>query len=180
MQPEGGQSTVRRPAVAVLGALGLLAVIVAFAALFDLGTFGDGGSSLTRAAFTAKADETCKRAHDQFADLQRNPPNSAEGAVALTQNLIEISENELSQIRTLDAPTEVEPALDRYLRAREQGIALLEQGLEAAQDRNARAYADAQAEIAAGQVRRLKLAQAAGFSECSVVQSGTASQQGAG
>ena len=32
----------------------------------------------------------------------------------------------------------------------------------------------AQAEVAAGQVQRLKLAQAVGFSECSVVQSGTA------
>jgi hypothetical protein len=176
MQPEGGQSTLRGPAVAALGALGLLAVLVALAAVFDLGPFDDGGTSLTRAEFTAKGDEACERAHDQFAELQKDPPNSAEGAVTLTQNLIEISENELSQIRALDAPPEVQPALDRYLRAREQGIALLERGLEAAQERNAHAYADAQAEIAAGQVRRLKLAQQVGFSECSVVQSSTAGQ----
>jgi hypothetical protein len=176
MQPEGGQSTLRGPAVAVLGALGLLAVIVALAALFDLGPFEDGGASLTKAEFSARGDQACKRAHGQFAELQKKPPNSAEGAVALTQDLIEISENELSQIRALDAPPEVQPALDRYLRAREQGITLLERGLEAAQDRNARAYADAQAEIAAGQVRRLKLAREVGFSECSVVQSGTAGQ----
>ncbi len=175
MQPEGGQSTLRGPAAAVLGAVGLLAVIVAFAALLDLGPFEDEeGSSLTEAEFTAKGDRVCERAHDQFAELQETPPNSAEGAVALTQNLIEISENELNQIRALDAPAEVQEALDRYLRAREQGIALLEQGLEAAQERNAGAYADAQAKIAAGQVRRLKLAEAVGFSECSVVQSGTA------
>ena len=162
--------------MAVLGALGLLAVIVALAALFDLGPFEDQGPSLTKTEFIAKGDQACKRAHGQFAELQKKPPNSAEGAVALTQNLIEISQNELSQIRALDAPPEVQPALERYLRAREQGIALLEQGLEAAQDRNARAYADAQAEVAAGQVRRLKLAQEVGFSECSVVQSGTAGQ----
>jgi hypothetical protein len=162
--------------VAVLGALGLLAVIVVLAALLDLGPFEDEDTSLTRAELTARGDEACKRAHQQFAELQKNPPNSAEGAVALTQNLVEISENELSQIRALDAPPEVQPALDRYLRAREQGIALLKRGLEAAQDRNARAYADAQAEIAAGQVRRLKLAQEVGFSECSVVQRSTAGQ----
>jgi hypothetical protein len=177
MQPEGGQSMLRGPAVAALGAVGLLAVLVAFAAVFDLGPFDDGGgTSLTRAEFTAKGDQACGRAHDQFAELQKSPPNSAEGAVTLTQNLIEISENELSQIRALDAPPEVQPALDRYLRAREQGIALLKQGLEAAQDKNARAYARAQAGIAAGQVRRVKLAEAVGFSQCSVVQSGTAGQ----
>ena len=163
--------------MAVLGALGLLAVTVALAAVLDLGPFGnEDTASLSKAEFTAKGDQVCERAHDQFAELQKAQPNSAEGAVALTQNLIEISQNELSQIRALDAPPEVQPALERYLRAREQGIALLEQGLEAAQDRNARAYADAQAEVAAGQVRRLKLAQAVGFSECSVVQSGTADQ----
>ena len=161
----------------MLGALGLLAAIVALAALLDVGPFGeDGGSSLTKAEFIAAGDQACKRAHDQFAELQEEPPNSADGAVALTQNLVDISENELSQIRALDAPAEVQEALDGYLRAREQGIALLEQGLEAAQDRNARAYADAQAEIAASQVHRLELAQAVGFSECSVVQSGAAGQ----
>jgi hypothetical protein len=129
---------------------------------------------LSRAEFIARGDEVCRRAHDQFAELQKEPPNSAEGAVALTQNLLEISENELSEIRALDAPPEVEADLERYLEAREQGIAQLERGLDAAQDRDARAYADAQAEIAAGQVRRLKLARAVGFSECSVVSASTA------
>jgi hypothetical protein len=176
MQSEGGQSTLRGPAAAALGALGLLAVLVALAAAFDVGPFDDGGTSLTRAELIAKGDQACEQAHGQFAELQKNPPNSAEGAVTLTQNLIEISENELSQIRALDAPPAVQPALDRYLRAREQGIALLKQGLEAAQDKTARAYARAQAEIAAGQVRRLKLAEAVGFSKCSLVQSGTAGQ----
>jgi hypothetical protein len=173
MQPEGRQSTRRGPAAAVLGALGLLAVIAALAAVFDLGPFeNEGGSSLTKAEFIAKGDQACKRAHDQFAELQKTPPNSAEGAVALTQHLLEISESELSEIRALDAPSELQEALDRYLGAREEGIAVLERGLDAAQDRNERAYADAQAEIAAGQVERLKLAQAVGFSECSVVQTG--------
>jgi hypothetical protein len=158
--------------VAVLGALVLLAAIVALAAVLGLGPFGDDGdgdSTLSKSQFTAKGDQVCKAAHDQFVDLQKTPPNSAEGAATLTQNLIEISENELSQIRALDAPPEVRPALDRYLQSREQGIAELKKGLEAAQDKNARAYADAQAKIAAGQVQRLKLARAVGFSECSRV-----------
>ncbi len=134
--------------MAALGALGLVAVIVALGALLDLGPFEDEGStSLSKAEFIAKGDEICERAHEQFAELQKTPPNSAEGAVALTQNLIEISENELNQIRALDAPAEVASRRSTATcEAREQGIAVLKQGLEAAQDRNARAYADAQAE----------------------------------
>jgi hypothetical protein len=180
MQPEGGQPGLRRPVVAVLGALALLAAIVALAAVFGLGPFdgddgGGGGTALDKAQFTAKGDQVCNAAHDKFVELQKTPPNSAEGAVALTQNLIEISENELGQIRALDAPPEVQPALDRYLQAREQGIEQLKQGLQAAQERNARAYADAQAKIAASQVQRLTLARAVGFRQCSrvPVQGGT-------
>jgi hypothetical protein len=169
MQPEDGQRGLRAPAAAVLGALALLAAIVALGALLDLGPFDDDGATttLTKAEFTAKGDEICKRAHDEFAQLQKTPPNSPEGAATLTQNLIEISEKELGQIHSLEVPPEVVPALNRYLQAREQGIALLEQGLQAAQDENATAYADAQAKIADGQLHRLKLARAVGFSECS-------------
>jgi uncharacterized protein YhaN len=175
VQAKDERSTLRRPAAVVAGVLGLLALIVGLAALVNAGPFEDEDTTtLTKAEFIARGDQVCKRAHDQFAELQRQPPNSAEGAVALTQNLVEISENELAEIRALDAPPEVQEALDRYLQAREHGIAVLEQGLQAARERNARAYADAQAEIAAGQVHRLKLAQAVGFSECSVVQGGAA------
>ena len=49
MQPEGGQSGLRRPAVAVLGgARADLAAIVALAAVFGLGPFGDDGGSTHR------------------------------------------------------------------------------------------------------------------------------------
>jgi hypothetical protein len=178
MQSEGGHSGLRNPAVAVLGALALLALIVALAAVFGLGPFGDsdGGTTLTKTQFTAEADQACQQAHDKYAELQKSPPNSAQGAADLTQNLIDISENELGQIRALDAPQEVQRALDRYLAAREQGIAELKKGLEAAQARNARGYADAQAKIAAGQVHRLRLARAVGFSQCSRVSQGASGQ----
>jgi hypothetical protein len=173
MEPQHEQSTPRRGAAVVAGVLGLLAVTVALAVALDVGPFEDDApETLTEAEFIARGDRICERAHDQFADLQTEVPNSAEGAVALTHNLVEISENELGEMRSLSAPPEAQEALDRYLEAREEGISLLEQGLEAAKERDAQAYAQAQAKIAAGQLRRLKLAQAVGFSECSVVQTG--------
>jgi hypothetical protein len=149
-----------------LGAFALGCAALAAAALAGCGG-GGGGETLTKAEFVAAGDQICKDAHAQFAALQKNPPDTASEAATLTQKLIDISNTELDRIRALNAPSDVQPALDRYLKAREQGIALLNKGLAAAQDENARAYAAAQAEITKGQVKRLKLAQAVGFDECS-------------
>jgi len=131
---------------------------------------GGGGSTttLSKADFIAQGDAICKQAHDQYAQLQKTPPNTAPEAAALTQKLIAISDSELSQLRDLNAPSEVKPALDRYLKAREQGIAVLRKGLQAAENNDASGYAAAQAQTAKGQVKRLKLAQAVGFTQCSV------------
>jgi hypothetical protein len=128
---------------------------------------GDDDARLTKAEFVAKGDEICKQAREEFVKEQPGPPVTPDQAVALQQNLIQISDDELARIRGLDAPSELEPALGRYLKAREEGVALLKQGLEAAQDKDLRAYAAAQSKVAAGQVRRLKLAQTVGFDQCS-------------
>jgi|SRR5215210_4204065 len=170
MQPEGGQRGLRRPILAALGALVLLAAIAAVAAALDLGPFGGGDEddgAVTKAEFVSRGDEICKQAHAQFEQLQENPPNTARAAAELQRKLIGVSEAELTDIRELDAPPEVEPALDRYLRAREQGIALLKRGLRAAENEDPQAFSAAMAELASGQVHRLKLAQAVGFTECS-------------
>ena len=115
----------------------------------------------------AKGDEVCRQARQAFVASQSSPPSTPEQAAALQRELIQASESELHSIEALHAPAEVEPALQRYLRAREQGITLLRKGLEAAQDEDAQAYATAQRQVSAGQVDRLKLAQAVGFNECS-------------
>jgi hypothetical protein len=144
---------------------------VALAALALLGGCGSDGGTLTKAEFVARGNEICRQAHEEFSQVQENPPKTPAGAAELQRRLIEISEKELSAIRDLDAPSEARPGLDRYLRAREQGIALLKRGLEAAREEDERGYAAAQAKLAAGQLRRLKLARAVGFTQCSVVAS---------
>ena len=149
--------------------LGPAAILAALALLGGCGGGGDG--TLTKAEFVARGDEICKQAHEQFSQAQENPPNTPAGAAELQRRLIEISEGELSAIHDLEAPSDVRPALERYLGARERGIALLKRGLEAARQEDERAYAAAQARLAAGQLRRLKLARAVGLNECSVVAS---------
>ena len=146
----------------------LLGVAIALAAILDIGPFNSSSPELTKTQFIAKANAICLKAHAQFEKLQESPPNTSVEAAALTNNLISISKSELGQIESLNPPDELKPALARYLQAREQGIALLEKGLHAAENKDAQAYARAQAEIATGQVKRLRLAKAVGFTQCSL------------
>ena len=149
-----------------LGALGLAALVV-IAIVMDLGPFAD--EELSAAEFATRADDVCRQAHTDYTKLQDSPPRTANEAAALTEELIGISRDELDAIRDLNAPASLEPALERYLRAREQGIEQLRDGLEAAQVGDAFAYAEAQAKVAADQKERLRLAKRVGLRECSRV-----------
>jgi hypothetical protein len=126
-----------------------------------------GGQELTRSELIAKGDAICEDAHERFAQLQASPPTTPEESATFTQQLIDITETEVSQLRALDAPASVKPALDDYLKALDKNVEVLKQGLTAAQQSDAAAYARAQAKAVKGQVERLRLAQAVGFSECS-------------
>jgi hypothetical protein len=130
-------------------------------------TSSTGGEELTKSELIAKGDAICKDAHDRFAELQGAPPTTAEETATFTQQLIDITETEVSQLRALTAPASVKPALDDYLKALDKNVAVLEEGLAAAQNSDATAYADAQAKAVKDQVDRLQLAQAVGFKECS-------------
>jgi hypothetical protein len=140
-------------------------------ALFSIallaGCGGGDGEELTEEEFLTQGDEICKEGRAQFAELQRDPPQSAAESAELTRQLIEITEAEIDDLRDLNAPAESQEALDDYLAAREAGLEILEKGLQAAEDEDATAYAEAQAQIARSQVDRARLAERVGFSECS-------------
>jgi hypothetical protein len=151
------------------------AATVAALIVAAIGACGGGGSSsttstaaaLTKSQLIAQGDAICKNAHDRFAELQGSPPTTPEETATFTQKLIDITASEVSQLRALNAPQDVKPALDRYLQAMDKNIAVLKQGLKAAQQSDATAYAQAQAKAVQGQVKRLQYAQAVGFKECS-------------
>jgi hypothetical protein len=152
-----------------------VAAIAALAAA-GLAACGGGGESgattgtsaeLSRSQLIAQGDAICKDARDRFAALQGSPPTTPEETATFTQKLIDITESEVSQLRALHPPPAVKPALDRYLRAMDKNIAVLRQGLKAAQQSDATAYAQAQAKAVQGQVKRLQYSQAVGFKECS-------------
>jgi hypothetical protein len=150
--------------------------ILLIAALFlGLAACGGGDDDSTSAAqgqlskseLVDEGDAICQEASDQFAQLRENLPTTAEESATFTQQLVEITENQVSRLRALDAPTALEPAMKRYLAAMEANIATLREGLAAAEQNDAPAYAEAQAKAVEGQVERLRLARAVGFRTCS-------------
>jgi hypothetical protein len=166
--PDQPRNRARR-AVAMAGVL----------AASTLGAFAGCGSDsdeLSEEELVAEGNEICLEAREAFAELQDAPPTTAREAADLTEQLLGIAEDELDQISALEPPSDLQDELDSYLAARERGIELLRDGLEAAESEDAAAYADAQAAIAAEQVERLELARAVGFTECSRPLGGERSQ----
>lgn len=143
----------------------LIGVLVALAALLDLGPFAD--EELSRAELIARGDEICERAHDAFVDLQAEPPQTAGEAEDLTDRLVGIAGDERDEVDELDGPDDLDELVDRYIDAREEGIDALEAGRDAAEADDADAYAEAQAEVASAQSDRRRLAREIGFRECS-------------
>jgi hypothetical protein len=156
---------VTAPAIVRAAALALCVALLAGCGP-GCGPFG-GDDELTKEELIAQGDEICKQGREQYQELQQNPPKTASEAAELTRRLIEITEGEIAELRDLNAPPESQEALDDYLAAREAGLEVLRDGLAAAEDQDAQAYAEAQAKIAEGQVHRSRLAEQVGFTECS-------------
>jgi hypothetical protein len=163
------QSRPRRVGPLVLFGVAVVAIAVVVAAIAGVGPFdGDGeGEELTEEEFIARGDEICTEGRERFAELQQDPPKSAGEAAELTRQLIEITEGEIDDLRALNAPADLEAPLDDYLESREAGVEILRDGLEAAENEDADAYAEAQAQIARSQVDRARLAEEVGFTGCS-------------
>jgi hypothetical protein len=149
----------------VLGGVGLAGVLAVLAIVLDLGPFTE--PEVMRAELIARGDETCRKAHEAFVELQDQPPQTPRQASELTGQLIDIAEDESDQLESLNAPAELRPDLARYLAARERGIEALRRGREAADARDTDAYREAQAELADSQHERARIARGIGFGECS-------------
>ena len=124
------------------------------------------------AAAIAEGDEICAEAQAEVDELRAEQPRTASDAARLTEGVIAAHEDEIAGLEALAVPPDMSDELDRYLQARERALVPLREGLDAARAGDAQAYADAQAEAAAGQVERTRLARAVGFSECSVPAAG--------
>jgi hypothetical protein len=166
--PEKGPQNVGRGALVAFALLGTAGLVAGVALVLDLGPFDEERDRDPPAAeqLVVRGDAICREARRRFEPLTRDPPDTAAEAEAFTRELLAISKEELRRLRELEAPDEFGPALDRFLEARADSVALIREGLAAAARRDAAGYARAQGEVAAGQVERLRLAQAVGFRDC--------------
>ncbi len=151
----------------ILAVAALLGVLVAIAALLDVGPFAE--DELTVDEFIAQGDEICSQAHDEFLDLQDGAvPRTPGDAADLTGALIDVAEEERDAIADLREPEALSGQVDRYLEARGHGIEILKDGRAAADDADPGEYERLQAELAATQVDpRFELAGEIGFEQCS-------------
>jgi hypothetical protein len=150
-------------------ALAACAAIAVLTAAAGAGGCGEKEEPAAASAdsFITDGDRICQAAQDELADLRSKPTPSPEATAALTEDVIGVYEDEISDLAALDPPPDLADEMDAYLAARRRSLAPLRKGLEAARSADAAAYADAQAAAAAGQVKRTELATAVGFSECS-------------
>ena len=149
---------VRRFATAPLSALALLAA---------LGGCGSDTEQVTAQELVSRGDRICEQGRQRFDEVQAQAPANASAAVDQTKELVGIATDELNELRKIRPPEELRDRYDAYLEARARSLELLEQGRDAAEDKDADAYGIAQAKAADGQPERLKLARAVGFKQCS-------------
>jgi hypothetical protein len=145
-------------------------VLLVAATISGCGPFGDDGGedgATGEGEFAARGDEICRDAQERVAEVQRDLPTSRQESARFAESLIDIFVQEVGELQALDPPVDEREAFDRYLDAREEAIGFLRDGLEAAERNDPEGYADAQAQVAAGQVDRAELAQQAGLRECS-------------
>jgi hypothetical protein len=143
-----------------------VAVLVAAAAVALAGC-GDDTEDVSAEELISRGDELCREGQQRFEEIQGDTPADAAEALEQTEALVEVADEELDELSRMRPPEELRDAYDRYLDARADALELLERGRDAAEDGDAKAYAEAQTKLAAEQRTRVELAREIGFSACS-------------
>ena len=143
------------------------AAITVTGAILALAGCGEDAEQVSAEELVSRGDEICAEGRKRFDQVQSQSLPNASAAAEQTAQLVDAATDELNELRDIRPPDELRERYDRYLEARGRALELLEQGQEAAEEKDADAYVKAQAEAAAAQPERLKLARAVGFRECS-------------
>ncbi len=139
--------------------------VVATGALAACG--GGDSQTLSKHDLIVKGDGICATGQKRFADVGQAPPTSAKQAAQQSATLVASATEELNGLKALNAPTDLQPKLDAYLKTKAEALDLLKQRKEAADKADENAYGQVNAKLAKGQPERLRLAEAVGFKKCS-------------
>jgi hypothetical protein len=140
--------------IAVLGALGLLAV----------GCGGGGGGRLSEAEFREQANAICLEYDRRIEDL--GEPGSLEEVPEFVNQAIPIIEEGLAELRELEPPEELEADYDRMLDETERSVGVAERLRDAAAEGDQQAVQDALEEGNAADSESDRIARDLGLDEC--------------
>jgi hypothetical protein len=145
--------------------IAVLSALIAIA--LTAGGCGDDAEQVSAEELISRGDAICAEGQRRFERVQAQAPATAAIAAEQTEELLDIATDSLNELRGIRPPDELRDRYDAYLEARSRALLLLEQGRDAAADKDAEAYGMAQAKAAAEQRERLRLARAVGFRVCS-------------
>jgi len=126
-----------------------------------------GSAGPSRADFVAKADAICRDGQGAFHAIQATAPTTGAQAATQTAKLVAASTAEVRRLRTLTPPAVLRTSFDAYLKSRDDAVAVLKRGEEAAKRNDPGGYATAKQDVAAGQPQRYDLARKVGLTVCS-------------
>jgi hypothetical protein len=116
------------------------------------------------------AEQVCEDVSAGFAEAQRETPRSFDQAEELMTALVGVAGDGQELLDEVEAPGDRAQAYERYLQARAEALALLEDGLAATREEDGQAYEDARRALAEGAAERRRLALAAGLSGCAAAE----------
>lgn len=126
-----------------------------------------GPEQLSAAELVQKGDAICREEQTKFSQIQATPlVNASEGADR-ADRLHEVAKDSIDSLRDFEPPEPQRAAYGRYLDAKENALQYFDQGKEAADNRDGRAYSAAETAVAQGAPERARLAKALGFKVCS-------------
>jgi hypothetical protein len=128
---------------------------------------GGGPEQVTAEELVQQGDQICREQQSRFTEIQAAPLVSASDGAEEAQALHDAAEESIDKLGDLEPPEPQRATYDRYLDAKEQTLQYFDDGKDAADDQDGRAYSAAQAAVAKGAPERAKLARALGFRVCS-------------
>ena len=127
---------------------------------------GEDAEVLTPTELVSKGDAICSEAQRRFSEIQGESASNSVEVQEQTEELLDVATDEVNQLRNLRPPDELREAYDSYLRAAGGVVDLLEDGRDAAEDRDGEAFLEAREQANSEQAERVKLARAVGFQVC--------------
>ncbi len=143
---------------------GITRLVLAFFAITAIGGCGSE-DAMSREEFVASGDSVCEEYNDKFASF--GEVRNLEALADQTADILDLYEEQLQRLRSLDAPSEVQGEYNEYLTTLEERNDILRRANEAAGQGDEREVVRVFEEGQQVSAQEQELARQIGFKECS-------------